>query len=97
MEVLQAVQANFISMGFNPRVEQFNYILLKNIVMSVLGTLLLWIYLLHEADNAQEYMESTYFVASCSGIGLSAMSMISLTKELFSFFERFDNLANQSK
>lgn len=97
MKVLQAVKANFVSMGFNPELEQFNYILLKNIVMCASGTAAMWIFLLYEAESSQEFMESAYFVATCSGIGLSAISMIFLTTELFSFFDHFDEIANQSE
>lgn len=97
MKVFQAVQTNFISLGFNPKLVPFNRIFVRNISIAAFGTTLLWIFLVYEADNSQEYIESTYFIAACVGIGFAAMHTIFHTNKLFSFFDRFEKLVNQSK
>lgn len=96
MNILQAVQNSFVSMGFNPNSEPLNHILLRTLSISAVGLTSLWIFLLHEAHSPQEYMESIYFVTAGSGIFLSALSIVLLTMELFSFIDRLDELANQS-
>lgn len=97
MQTLQAVQKSFDSLGFSPKLKQFNYKISGISVISFLGIILLWIYLLHEADSSQEYMESIYIVTACSGIFLSFASTVFFKEELFSFINSFNELTNESK
>lgn len=97
MKVLQAVQNGFISMGFNPKSERFNHILLTNIAVTMLPFHSLWIYLFYEANNSQEYMEVVYFIAGSTCIAFSASNTIFIKEKLFSFINFIDGLANESK
>lgn len=97
MKILQEVQNNLISMGMNPELERFNRRILNILAINFPGVVSLWIFLFHEANSAEEYLESIYIVTASSGIFLSFASTIFVMEELFSFIKNVDDAVNESK
>lgn len=97
MKTLQVVRNLFDSMGLSSKLEPFNKLTLTILVVAALGISSQWIFLFHEADNSQEYMESIYVATCCTGVFLSFTSTIFITKKLFSFIDSVDKLFNESK
>lgn len=97
MQVFQAVQKTFDWMGISPKLKPFNRITSSILAIVIPPYIFLWIFLLHDADNSQEYMESSYAVMTCTGMFLSSASTILIKRKLFSFIDSFDELVNESK
>lgn len=97
MKIFQEVQKSFNWMGFNPKLAPFNPRILSNFVMRFTSLIFLWIFLIYEAETAQEYMESMYVISTGSGIFLSFLSQIFITKRLFSFIKRVNEAVNESE
>lgn len=97
MQILQETQKKFIWIGLNPQIEPIHGRLWSILGMAFTALLSLWIFLIHEARSAQEYMESVYVVSTCSGIFASFASTVFIRKQFFSFFIRVDEFCNGSK
>lgn len=97
MKTLQVVRKLSNSMGFSSKLEPFNQLTLTILVVAASGISSQWIFLFHEADNSQQYMESIYVATCCTGVFLSFTSTIFTTKKLFSFINSVDDLFNESK
>lgn len=97
MNIYQEVQTNFESVGFSPKLSPFNHKTLGFLVTTSFMIILGLIFLIHEADSAQLYMESIYSLTACIGVFLSFANLIFITKKLFSFIESMDKIINESK
>lgn len=84
-------------MGFDPQFKPFNRRTSSILALTFTAVLLMWIYLIYEADTDQEYMESMYFVSVCSGIFLSFASSAFFTKKLYSFIDGIQENFNMSE
>lgn len=96
MQAFQVVQKNYDLLGFNPDLEFFNHNMLSFLMVSTPAYALLLIYLFHEANSSQEYMESAYASICCGCIFLSLISIIFMRKELYSFLNGFNEALNES-
>lgn len=97
MKILQGVQKSFKSLGLSPKPDRFNR---KIFIFSIIYfpvVVSLWIFLVHEANSAEEYLESIYVVTTCSGILISFASTILAKMRLFSFIKKADVNVNESK
>lgn len=97
MQILQEVQRSLSSIGFNQKLEPFNRRIVSILVTVLPGFISVWVFLIHEADSAQEYMESIYIAVVSTGILLSFTSTISITKKLFSFIENIGECFKESE
>lgn len=97
MQLLQEVRNSFDSMGFSPKSDQLSHKFLNNFIINFSGYILLWIYLLRDANSSLQYMESIYMITVCSCIFLSAVSTVFLQDELFLFIDTLNSLFNESK
>lgn len=97
MLILQEVQKSFDSIGFNPKLEPLNHKILGILCIVVPAVLSLWIFLVHEANSAHEYMDSIYVISTSCGIFLSFTSTILITKKLYFLFKVFDEFINEGK
>lgn len=91
------VQKGFSSMGLNPKLGPFNHRILWISAVTAIGVLSLFIYLMCEADSAEEYTESVCVITICAGILLTIACTILITKRLFSFIKAHDEYLNESK
>lgn len=96
MKVLQTLQKNFVSIGFDPKRKPFNRTFMKVITLTISTMILLWIFLLHEADSNQQYMESVYCIVDCGAVFLSVSSTIFITKKIFSLSDHYEGIVNES-
>lgn len=97
MRTLQEVQTSFDWMGFNPKLKPFNHKIRAILAITIPAVISQWKFLVHDANNAREYMESIYIVSVCSGVFLCFASTIFITKKLFAFINSVDELMNESK
>lgn len=97
MQTFQAVQRGFESLGFSRKLAPFNRIVLRIFAIDFLLIISQLIFLIHEADSSQEYMESIYTITACSCIFVSLATTIFITDKLFTFIDGFDELINESK
>lgn len=58
MKFLRVVRNRFESIGLCPELDPFNHQILVTFATDILLNFLIWVFLLHEADSSQEYMES---------------------------------------
>lgn len=93
----QVVQKSLHSIGFGPTLEPFNRRILSILAVTCLGVISLWIYLFHEADGAEAYMESICLITICTATLLSDASTILITKKLFAFINAHDECFNERK
>lgn len=77
MQVLQEVQKSFNWMGFNPKLEPFNRRILRILTIVFPAVVLQWMFLMLEANSAQEYLESIYMITACTCTFASFLSTIS--------------------
>lgn len=84
-------------MGFSPNLEPLNRRVLIIFVRSFLAVIFELIFLINEADGAQEYVVSIYVLSSCCFILLSFTNTILNTKQLFSFINIVSEFLNGSK
>lgn len=97
MQTNQEVQKAFHSIGISPKLEPFNHRVLSILAASLLGVISLWIFLIHETNNAREFMRSIFVVTVCTGIFVSFASITLITKKLFSFMKTLNEYLNESK
>lgn len=97
MQTFQEVRKNFYLLGFSSDLERFNHKTLSIVVFLFLCVTSQWTFLLCEAKDAHEYMESIYIIATCTAVLLSISSTVLIRKEFFSFIENVDNLINDCK
>lgn len=97
MKTLQEIRKSFCSLGFSPELHPFNHMVLRFLCMAFLTGLLLWIFFIHVADSAQEYLETIYLITAYNGIFLSFASTIFIAEKLFIFFNNVDKISNESK
>lgn len=97
MQTLHVAQKSLNSIGFSPEQSRFSGKILSNFFIIFPTIILQWIFLFHEADGAQEYIECLYIVTSCTGVFLSFASTIFISTKFFSFFKSVDDFFNQSK
>lgn len=93
----EEVQKSFQSIGLDPKLEPFNRRILSILVITSLGIISVWIFLIHEADSAEEYMESTYVITVSTGVVLSFASTTLITKKLHSFYKAHEEYLNESE
>lgn len=91
MKILQEVQKSFNSIGFSPNLDRFNKKILIVTSVIVVGLILQLIYIFHEADTPQEYMESIHFFSACFSILLSFASSVLMKQKLFSFIKQIED------
>lgn len=96
MRTLQVAQKSLNSIGFSPELEPFSDKILSNFIIIFPFIILQWIFLFHEADGAQEYIECTYIATSCTGVFLSFASTILISTKFCSFFKSVDDFFNES-
>lgn len=58
MKFLRVVRNRFESFGLCLELDPFNHQILVTFATDILLNFLIWVFLLHEADSSQEYMES---------------------------------------
>lgn len=97
MQVFQETQKSFKWMGFDSKLKPFNRRISSILVFTFTCVLLLWIFLIYEADTDQEYMESIYCVSVGSGVFLSLASSTFITKKLYSFIDGIQGNFNESE
>lgn len=97
MQIFEEVQNSFISIGFSPKQDLFNRRISGILAMTLLGVVLLSMFLVLEADSAQEYMESFYITTTSFGILLSIASTIFIKQKLFPFKKSGDEIVNESE
>lgn len=97
MKIYQEVQKSFVWIGFDQKLEPFNRKISSILAITFTAVLLQWIFLIHVAETAQQYMESMYIVSTCSGIFLAFASSTFTTKRLFSFIKRVNESVDESK
>lgn len=97
MQILQEVQKNFSSLGFNPELKPFNRKISGILTMTILGVISLWIFFIREADRASEYMESIYMITTCTGVLISFTSTVFIEQKLFSFIKSVEKFGNESE
>lgn len=97
MQVFQEVQKHFHSMGFDPGLKPFNGQILSYLVTSIPTVVFLWIFLIHEANGAQQYMESIYMVNTSTGVLICFISTIFNSTKVFSFIQNDEKIVNESK
>lgn len=97
MRTLQVAQKSLNSIGISPELEPFNEKILSNLVIIFPTIILQWIFLFHEADGAQEYIECSYIATACTGVFLSFASTIFITTKFLSFFNSVDDFFNESE
>lgn len=97
MQILQVVQKNFDSLGFSRKLVQFNRRIVSINIMAISGLILLWIFLLHEANNSQEYMESIHFILGGGGIFACNINTTFIREKMFSFINDVDEKFIESK
>lgn len=97
MRSVQEVQKAFITIGFDPKLKPMNHRVLGVLAIVFPGLTSIWIYLIFEANGAEEYMESIFMVTVCTGIFISFASTILNKTSLFSFIGRVDKVLNESK
>lgn len=95
MKTLQEVQKKFESIGLGTAVKPFNRIKLRYITLS--GVISMFIFLIYEADSAQEYMESAFLVTTTGGTLLCFANTNLTIKKLFSFIDYVDKFVNEGK
>lgn len=95
MQIFQEVQKSFISLGFNPKEEPFNHKIVGILAATLLAVISLWIFLIHEANSAESYMESIYDITAATGLLLSLASTVFIKQKLFSFIGSFDEFLNE--
>lgn len=96
MQTLQVVQNSFKLMGINPKLQPFNHITLRILILGFLGICLQWTFLIYGADSSQGRIKTIYVVTGCTGAFVSYASTILITTELFSFIDKFNELTNES-
>lgn len=97
MQILQQVRKCFNAMGFSPELDIFDRNMLTLLVPPSLAITLMWLFLFHEADGAQEKVESFHITTVCSCGFVCFISTVLFRKEFFAFFEHFDEFLNESK
>lgn len=97
MLILQEVQSSFSSMGFSPKLKRFNNKVRAILATTVPGFILLWIYLIHVASTAREYMESIDTISPGTGVLLSFTYTIFTSKKVFSVINSIAELVHGSK
>lgn len=97
MKALEVVQNSFSLIGLDPKLEPFHRTTLGILIFFFYGTIVQWIFLIYEAENTQERMESMYLFTALSGFFLSFASTVINKTELFSFINNFDESTNESK
>lgn len=97
MRSVQEVQKAFKTIGFDPKLKPMNHRVLGVLAIVFPGLTSIWIYLIFEANGAEEYMESIFMVTVCTGIFISFASTILNKTSLFSFIGRVDKVLNESK
>lgn len=97
MQMYQAVQKSFHSIGLSPKLEAFNQRALCFVAITFLIIISEWIFLVYEADSAEEYMASIYAINTCAGVLLSFTSTIFTKKRLFSFMTMHNAYFDTSK
>lgn len=97
MQTLQVTKNSFESIGYGRKLEPFNFVIRKNLILFTPGLTFLWIYFINEASSPQEYMESFYVVVACSCIAFCAVHTIFDINKLTTFFDILDELVNESK
>lgn len=83
----QEVQKGLQSIGYGPKLESVNHRFLSILAATSLGIISQWIFLIHEAASAEEYMESIYVITACTSIVLSFANTILIKKKLHSFIK----------
>lgn len=94
---LWEVQKNFDSLGLSRNQAPLNYRVLSIAATTFSGIILLWIFVIYEADSAQKYMKSIYVATAATGTFLSFVSTIFITQKLFSSIEGVEEFLNESK
>lgn len=97
MQYLQEVQKMFNLVGFSPKLKPLNRRILVTLVLTFSALILMWIFLIQEADGAHENIESIYFVSASSSIFLCFASTILTKEKLFSFIDSLDEFFNERK
>lgn len=97
MQALQEVQKSFYFLGISPNLKPFNPRILSFSAFILHGVILLWLFVILEADGSQEYMESIYANSAVSGTFLCLLGTIFMSEKLFSFFKALDEALNESK
>lgn len=97
MKSLQVYQKSIESLGLSRNRKPFNRQTFGIAIASVLVVILLWIFLLCEADSSQEYIESIFVINACTNIFISFASMILIADKLFAYFDGIDELLDESK
>lgn len=97
MQTLREVQKSFNSLGFSRDQGPLNYRNLSILVSTFLGIVLLWMFIIYEADSAQKYMKSIYVATAATGTFLSFASTIFVTKKLFSLINSIDEFSTEGK
>lgn len=92
MQMYQAVQKSFHSIGLSPKLEAFNHVAITFLII-----ISEWIFLVYEADSAEEYMASIYAINTCAGVLLSFTSTIFTKRRLFSFMTMHNAYFDTSK
>lgn len=97
MQTLQEVQKSFISIGYSPKLKPFNQRVLAILAIIFVGVVLEFIYLIHDADGAQELMESIYIITATAGSFLCFASSSFIMEEIFAFIDSSNETFRESK
>lgn len=97
MQILQEVQKNLCVMGFSPELKPFNDRVLSILIISFPAVLSQFHFIIHEANNAQKYMESFYIISVCMSDFLCFTNTILNSTKIFSYIKSSVEFVNESK
>lgn len=97
MQTLQEVQKSFLSIGFGPQLKPFNQRILTILGIILAGVVLEFIYLIHEADSAQKFMESIYITTATTGSFFCFANTSFIMEEIFAFINSSNETFRESK
>lgn len=97
MQSLQQVRKNFQSLGFSPKLKPFNRKILTIHLVSSLAVVLLWVFLFSNPIGAGRLIESVHIASIGCCLYLGFFADILVRERLFLFFNKFDEVLNESK
>lgn len=97
MKIFQIIEQNFASLGFSSNQRSFNKKQLQIGLYFILGNVSQYAYLFHDANTAQQYMDSIFTTTTGTLIFISYVNTVRIMPIIFNSIDGLQRVVDESK